>query len=130
MTTVRSTDSLDLPDTELRHRAQLLGMLGVTGAVLLGGWIWLMVLMPLRLVAAEARRFAAGDHDTPILARRQDEIGAIARSLDLLRQAMTEGRQRLMQADTARPSAWDETWIMPVLREPKPGDTDHMRQRR
>ncbi|HEU5428626.1 MAG TPA: HAMP domain-containing protein [Actinocrinis sp.] len=130
VTTVRSTDTLDLPGTELRHRAQLLGMLGVTGAVLLGGWIWLMLLMPLRLVAAEARRFAAGDHDTPILARRQDEIGAIARSLDLLRQAMTEGRQRLTQADTARPSAWDETWIMPVLREPNPDDTDHMRQRR
>ncbi len=130
VTSVRSTDTLDLPGTELRHRAQLLGMLGVTGAVLLGGWIWLMLLMPLRLVAAEARRFAAGDHDTPILARRQDEIGAIARSLDLLRQAMTEGRQRLTQADTARPSAWDETWIMPVLREPKPDDTDHMRQRR
>ena len=129
MATVRSTDTLDLPGTELRHRAQLLGMLGVTGAVLLGGWIWLMILMPLRTVAAEARRFAAGDHDTPILARRQDEIGAIARSLDLLRQAMTEGRQRLAQADAARPSAWDETFIMPKLREPDAHSADHLQQR-
>lgn len=127
---VRSTDTLDLPGTELRRRAQLLGMLGVTGAVLIGGWIWLMIIMPLRVVAAEARGFAAGDRDTPILARRQDEIGTIARSLDVLRQAMNEGRQRLDRVETARPSAWDETWVMPVLRDAGDGDSDHMRRRR
>ncbi|MFE0704746.1 HAMP domain-containing protein [Streptomyces sp. NPDC058872] len=71
---------------EREDRSVLAGMLGLAAAILCLGWLHLVVIRPLRALAASAENLADGDFRTVLYPRYQDEVGAVVRSLELLRQ--------------------------------------------
>ncbi|WP_405851841.1 cache and HAMP domain-containing protein [Streptomyces sp. NBC_00090] len=71
---------------EREDRSVLAGMLGLAAIILCLGWIYLVVVRPLRALAAGAEKLADGDLKTVLYPRYQDEVGAVVRSLELLRQ--------------------------------------------
>ncbi|MEI7034807.1 HAMP domain-containing protein [Streptomyces pratensis] len=71
---------------EREDRSILAGMLGFAAVILCLGWIYLVVVRPLRAIAAGAEKLADGDLKTVLYPRYQDEVGAVVRSLELLRQ--------------------------------------------
>jgi len=74
-----------LPQRGARHQALAFGL--VLLAISLGtfGWLYAMVLKPLRRLGRDAERLAYGDLRQPIEIRRYDEIGLIAHSLERVR---------------------------------------------
>ncbi|MER7909528.1 HAMP domain-containing protein [Streptomyces sp. NPDC096068] len=71
---------------EREDRSVLAGMLGLAAIILCLGWIHLVVVRPLRALATSAENLADGDLKTVLYPRYQDEVGAVVRSLELLRQ--------------------------------------------
>ncbi|MFH8715784.1 HAMP domain-containing protein [Streptomyces zaomyceticus] len=71
---------------EREDRSVLAGMLGLAAIILVLGWIHLVVVRPLRALATGAEKLADGDLKTVLYPRYQDEVGAVVRSLELLRQ--------------------------------------------
>ncbi|WP_185893423.1 HAMP domain-containing protein [Streptomyces sp. WAC08241] len=71
---------------EREDRSVLAGMLGLAAIILSLGWIHLVVVRPLRALATSAENLADGDLKTVLYPRYQDEVGAVVRSLELLRQ--------------------------------------------
>jgi HAMP domain-containing protein len=71
---------------EREDRSILAGMLGLAAIILCLGWIHLVVVRPLRAIASSAEKLADGDLKTVLYPRYQDEVGAVVRSLELLRQ--------------------------------------------
>ncbi|MFC4611947.1 HAMP domain-containing protein [Streptomyces maoxianensis] len=71
---------------EREDRSVLAGMLGLAAIIFCLGWIYLVVVRPLRALAAGAEKLADGDLKTVLYPRYQDEVGAVVRSLELLRQ--------------------------------------------
>ncbi|MEK9518524.1 HAMP domain-containing protein [Streptomyces venezuelae] len=91
---------------EREDRSVLAGMLGLAAIILCLGWIHLVIVRPLRALAAGAERLADGDLKTVLYPRYQDEVGAVVRSLELLRQqaqALRHNQQALRHNQT-RPS--------------------------
>ncbi|MFC9325481.1 HAMP domain-containing protein [Kitasatospora sp. NPDC057015] len=85
---------LHLDQNKADRRAVLAGMLGLAAAALCLGWLFIAVGIPLRRLAASARALAAGDRRTVLYPVHHDEVGAVARSLELLRQYLEQrGRQ-------------------------------------
>ncbi|WP_143046970.1 HAMP domain-containing protein [Amycolatopsis xylanica] len=80
--------ALGVADDTLRDRARAAALLTVVLAVLLGGWHELVVVRPLRRVAAAAERVAAGELTETVYPQRQDEIGTVASCVDMCRQAL------------------------------------------
>jgi HAMP domain-containing protein len=115
LTTDRATAKIAVSGVLLRQSVQLLAMLAVTAALLCGGWILLMVLMPLRLLERRARAVADGDHSEAVVPQRADEIGQLSRALDLLRRAARRGRGKPVPAQRTTASAWSETSLLPRL---------------
>lgn len=94
---------LHLDQNRADRRVVLAGMLGLAAAALCLGWLFIAVGLPLRRLAASAEALAAGDRRTVLYPVHHDEVGAVARSLELI-------RQELVRADQAgrtghRPSA-------------------------
>lgn len=85
---------LAIPEYSLQNRTILAGLLGVTAAAACLGWLHIVVVRPLRDVAKQAESLAGGDRRTVLYPRHHDEVGAIARSLELLRQQVLEQRKR------------------------------------
>jgi HAMP domain-containing protein len=81
----RPLDAVDPPKTETRNLALAFGVLLL--ATLLGtfGWLYAMLLRPLRSLGGEAERIAYGDLRHPVEIRRYDEIGLIGHSLERVR---------------------------------------------
>ncbi|GGV10513.1 hypothetical protein GCM10010495_24920 [Kitasatospora herbaricolor] len=79
---------LHLDQNKADRRALLAGMLGLAAAALCLGWLFVAVGIPLRRLAASAENLAAGDRRTVLYPAHHDEVGAIARSLELLRQEL------------------------------------------
>ena len=115
LTTDRATAKIAVSGVLLRHSVQLLAMLAVTAALLCGGWILLMVLMPLRRLERRARAVAEGDLSEAVVPQRADEIGQLSRALDLLRRAARRGRGKPVPAQRTTASAWSETSLLPRL---------------
>ncbi|MYS91222.1 MULTISPECIES: cache and HAMP domain-containing protein [Streptomyces] len=90
---IRPVFWIGLPEYEAQRRIMLVGLLGVTTGALCIGWLYLVVVRPLREVARGAEALAAGDRRTVLYPRYHDEVGSIARSLELI-------RQRLLRTDT------------------------------
>jgi hypothetical protein len=86
---------------------------GVFLAVLLLGWLHLVVVRPLRALADAADRMAAGDLNTVISPARHDEIGAVGVCLDVCRQAAAYGHQRLAGAERLRGTG-SHTLVLPL----------------
>ncbi|MEV7087503.1 HAMP domain-containing protein [Streptomyces sp. NPDC093085] len=85
---------LAIPEYSAQNRTVLAGLLGVTAAVACLGWLHIIVVRPLRDLADQAEKLADGDRRTVLYPRHHDEVGAIARSLELLRQRLQEQRKR------------------------------------
>ncbi|WP_369390770.1 cache and HAMP domain-containing protein [Streptomyces sp. CG1] len=90
---IRPVFWIGLPEYQAQRRIMLVGLLGVTTGALCLGWLYLVVVRPLREVAQRAEALAAGDRRTVLYPRYHDEVGSVARSLELL-------RQRLPRTDT------------------------------
>jgi HAMP domain-containing protein len=105
-----------LPDNELSRGTWLVAFLALVLAALLLAWYRLVVIRPLRQMADAAERLAAGDLRTTIHPVRQDEVGAIALCLDIVRQTLAEGPERLAGAVRLRGIGSEITMVLPVIR--------------
>ncbi|MFE4947065.1 HAMP domain-containing protein, partial [Streptomyces sp. NPDC056641] len=86
--------ALAIPEYSAQNRTVLAGLLGVTAAAACLGWLHIVVVRPLRELAKQAETLADGDRRTVLYPRHHDEVGAIARSLELLRQQLQQQRRR------------------------------------
>lgn len=86
--------ALAIPEYSAQNRTVLAGLLGVTAAAACLGWLHIVVVRPLRELARQAETLADGDRRTVLYPRHHDEVGAITRSLELLRQQLQEQRRR------------------------------------
>ena len=58
------------------------------------GWLHIVVVRPLRDLADQAEKLADGDRRTVLFPHHHDEVGAVTRSLELLRQQLQNQRRR------------------------------------
>ncbi|MFG2678415.1 HAMP domain-containing protein [Streptomyces sp. NPDC048392] len=96
----QDADHFEIAAYEREDRSVLAGMLGLAAIVVCLGWVYLVVARPLRALATSAEKLADGDLKTVHYPRYQDEVGAVVRSLELLRQQLQAGRQN----QTRRPA--------------------------
>jgi hypothetical protein len=81
----RDVGSFALPQTDVRRQGLMAGVaLGVL-ALLIFGWLYIVVVSPVLRVQREAERLAHGDLSKAVEVIRYDEVGLIARSLERLR---------------------------------------------
>ncbi|MFJ9679486.1 HAMP domain-containing protein [Streptomyces sp. NPDC101194] len=85
---------LAIPEYSLQNRTVLAGLLGVTAAAACLGWLHIVVVRPLRELAGKAEALADGDRRTVLFPHHHDEVGAVTRSLELVRQQLQEQRRR------------------------------------
>ncbi|MFI1016349.1 cache and HAMP domain-containing protein [Streptomyces sp. NPDC020965] len=85
---------LAIPEYRLQNRTVLAGLLGATAAAACLGWLHIIVVRPLRALTDQAEALAGGDRRTVLYPRHHDEVGAVTRSLELLRQQLAEARKR------------------------------------
>ncbi|MER6092888.1 HAMP domain-containing protein [Streptomyces bluensis] len=78
---------------QLEDRSVLAGLLGLALIVVCLGWVFLVVARPLRALATGAEKLADGDLKTVQYPRYQDEVGAVVRSLELIRQQLQARKQ-------------------------------------
>ncbi|MFK0296125.1 HAMP domain-containing protein [Streptomyces sp. NPDC090442] len=90
---VQPASALDIPEYARQNRTVLVGLLGVTAAAACLGWLHIVVVRPLRALAGHAERLADGDRRTVLFPRHHDEVGAVTRSLELIRQQL-QNQQR------------------------------------
>ncbi|MFL6127024.1 HAMP domain-containing protein, partial [Actinophytocola sp.] len=100
---------LALPGSELRRHAIVAARVAALLALLLFGWQYLLLIRPLRRVAAAADEIVAGRYRSVIYPQHQDQIGTIASCLEICRQAMTDGVRRLGGARRPTGAATDPT---------------------
>lgn len=84
----RPAAGLAIPEYSMQNRTVLAGLLGVTGAAACLGWLHIVVVRPLRHLTGQAEALADGDRKTVLYPRHHDEVGAVTRSLELLRQSL------------------------------------------
>lgn len=82
------TSWLKLPEYTAERHTMLAGLLGVTAAVACLGWLHIIVIRPLRALADKAEALAAGDRKTVLFPQHHDEVGAVVRNLELIRQRL------------------------------------------
>ncbi|MFF2656823.1 HAMP domain-containing protein [Kitasatospora sp. NPDC058032] len=92
---------LHLDQNRADRRAVLAGMLGLATAALCLGWLFVAVGLPLRRLAASAEALAAGDRRTVLHPVHHDEVGAVARSLELIRQDLERADRDRADRDRA-----------------------------
>lgn len=83
--TDRPDTSLTLPHSAERNELVLVGVLIGTLTIVIFGWLYAVVIAPLRALSRSARGLAAGDLADPVIVRRYDHLGLIARDLERLR---------------------------------------------
>ncbi|MBB1243930.1 HAMP domain-containing protein [Streptomyces durbertensis] len=87
-------NGMAIPAYVLQNRTVLAGLLALTAAAACLGWLHIIVAKPLRLLAGQAEALADGDRRTVLFPRHHDEVGAVARSLELVRQALQDRQRR------------------------------------
>jgi hypothetical protein len=107
---------LALAGNELRRNGIVCALVGALLALLLFGWQYLLLIRPLRGVAAAADEIVAGRHGSVIYPRHHDQIGTIASCLEVCRQALTDGVGRLGAVRRPTGAATDATELMVGLR--------------
>ncbi|MEV8532859.1 HAMP domain-containing protein [Streptomyces sp. NPDC051211] len=93
---------LAIPEYSLQNRTVLAGLLGLTAAVACLGWLHIIVVRALRELAQRAEALADGDRRTVLFPRHHDEVGAVTRSLEVIRQQLQELRKREANGTTDR----------------------------
>ncbi|MFF4185241.1 HAMP domain-containing protein [Streptomyces sp. NPDC001691] len=96
---------LAIPEYSLQNRTVLAGMLGLTAAAACLGWLHIVVARPLRALADQAEKLADGDRKTVLYPRHHDEVGAVARSLELIRQRLQDQQRQRDGATRTHASA-------------------------
>ncbi|MFC9339866.1 HAMP domain-containing protein [Streptomyces sp. NPDC057020] len=79
-----------LPEYVAQRRTMLAGLLGSAAAVACLGWLHIVVVRPLRSLAAHAENLADGDRRTVLFPQHHDEVGAVMRTMELIRQQIHE----------------------------------------
>ncbi|MFD0382360.1 HAMP domain-containing protein [Streptomyces stramineus] len=79
---------LELPEYTAQWHTMFAGLLGVTAAVACLGWLHIIVIRPLRSLADRAEALAGGDRKTVLFPQHHDEVGAVVRNLELIRQQL------------------------------------------
>lgn len=90
----KPAEGLAIPEYTVQNHTVLAGLLGLTAAAACLGWLHIVVTRPLRTLAAQAEALADGDRRTVLYPRHHDEVGAVVRSLELIRQQLQEQRKR------------------------------------
>ncbi|MGW7330339.1 HAMP domain-containing protein [Streptomyces sp. NPDC054840] len=85
---------LEIPAYTAQNRTVLAGLLGLTGAAACLGWMHIIVVRPLRDLAGRAEALADGDRRTVVYPTHHDEVGAVARSLEVIRLRLSAQRKR------------------------------------
>ncbi|MFD3719602.1 HAMP domain-containing protein [Streptomyces sp. NPDC058674] len=85
---------LEIPAYTAQNRTVLAGLLGLTGAAACLGWMHIIVVRPLRALADRAEALADGDRRTVVYPTHHDEVGAVTRSLEVIRLQLLEQRKR------------------------------------
>jgi HAMP domain-containing protein len=116
----RPMTAFRLPANDLSRGTWLVAFLALCVAALLFAWFHLVVIRPYRQMVRAAERLARGDLETAICPVRHDEVGAIAVCLDISRQALVDGPQRLAGAARLRGLGLDMTMVMPVVVTERP----------
>ncbi len=83
--TARYVDSVSLPETNARRQGLVMAAILALTTVLIFGWLWIFILLPLFRLQGEAERIAYGDLSRNVEIVRYDEIGLIARALERIR---------------------------------------------
>jgi HAMP domain-containing protein len=112
---------LALAGNLLRRNGTVVALVGVLLALLLFGWQYLLLIRPLRRVAAAADEIVAGRHTTVIYPQHQDQIGTIASCLEVCRQALTDGVRRLGAVRRPSGAATDDTQLIAAVPSPRRG---------
>jgi two-component system NtrC family sensor kinase len=94
----------------MSHSAMLLATLAVivTCAVIVTAVDFWFVGQPIELLRDKARRAGRGDFSGPLLLTQRDEIGDLARELNLMCAQLEEARQRLASETEARMAALEQ----------------------
>ncbi|EST34499.1 cache domain-containing protein [Streptomyces roseochromogenus] len=87
-------DRLAIPEYDAQHRTVLAGLLGAAAAVACLGWLHIVVARPLSTLADRAEALAGGDRKTVLFPQHHDEVGAVTRSLELIRQQLQDQSRR------------------------------------
>ncbi|MGW2633498.1 HAMP domain-containing protein [Streptomyces chattanoogensis] len=82
--------ALKLTAYQAQARTTLAGLLALTAGIACLGWLFIVVVRPLRALAGYAERLAGGDRRTVLYPVHHDECGSVTRSLELLRQALAD----------------------------------------
>ncbi|GHE05632.1 hypothetical protein GCM10010339_42290 [Streptomyces alanosinicus] len=102
---IRPVFWIGLPEYEAQRRIMLVGLLGLTTGALCLGWLHLVVVRPLRDVTQRAEELAAGDRRTVLYPRYHDEVGSVARGLELIRQRLPRAAAPPAPGSPDRPPA-------------------------
>ncbi|MFL6111239.1 MAG: HAMP domain-containing protein, partial [Catenulispora sp.] len=102
--TAEPAAALQIPAVQAEQRTMLAGILGFAVGVACLGWLHVVVIRPLRAVAVLVERLAGGDRRTVLHPVNHDEIGSVARSLELMRQALAEQDRAARSGRAAVPS--------------------------
>ncbi|MEU8624868.1 cache and HAMP domain-containing protein [Streptomyces sp. NPDC048669] len=86
--------SLAIPEYRRQNLTVLAGLLGMAAAIACLGWLHIVVVRPLRALADQAEALAGGDRRTVLYPRHHDEVGAVTRSLELVRQQLPAQQKR------------------------------------
>ncbi|MFF3462255.1 HAMP domain-containing protein [Streptomyces sp. NPDC002619] len=100
----QSADRLAIPGYEAQNRTILAGLLGATAAAACLGWLHIVVARPLRTLADRAEALAGGDRKTVLFPQHHDEVGAVTRSLELIRQQLADQSRQQPRRTPPRPS--------------------------
>ncbi|MFE2422895.1 HAMP domain-containing protein [Streptomyces hokutonensis] len=102
--TAEPAAALQIPAVQAEQRTMLAGILGLTLGLACLGWLYVVVIRPLRSVAVLVERLAAGDRRTVLHPVNHDEVGSVTRSLELVRQALAEHDRAARSGHFAEPS--------------------------
>lgn len=92
--------------TEIRSAALFASAAGLLLAVVLSSIAAARVTKPVEELASAAREVAAGNLETQVTARTNDEVGVLADAFNRMTRDLIEKRERLVQAE--RVAAWRE----------------------
>jgi HAMP domain len=115
-------DQLPLPVYVVRRYATVVGLLAVAGVWLCYGWLYLFGIRPLRVLVRDAERIAwPGDRGMVIYPRVHNEIGSIARNLEVLRLRLLGIRSGALRPSlSGRDAQLAETQLIPTIPAARP----------
>lgn len=102
--TAEPAAALQIPAVQAEQRTMLAGILGLAVSAACLGWLYVVVIRPLRAVAVLVERLAGGDRRTVLHPVNHDEIGSVTRSLELVRQVLAERDRAARSGPAAGPS--------------------------